>query len=642
MSSSSRWPTSERPPASANVRRRRAFFPDETLACTPDASSGGGAAAAAAAADNLRACIDADAEQSRFGIYNESAVARDKRGFDIGQYAPGKARKRSREHDYSRANETRIDAGGADPCFTSTGDAYYDDVHATRCEFQAREATVTDAERARLKEGLGRVAKLAHARRTAGSNAAAYADTSMAQPGETLADYMERAHALDAAAAAAAGGAGATDATDVEWAMSGVRNKREYLASKGDAGDSGAASAAAAATSDGGDGDYVHTYATVEPSADDWMNKHRAPGGASGGAAGGGFAKGGGGGTGALDADDDDGGGAAAPVDHRMPIRIARSEIRQMQALTARLYGKPVSEDEYVDTVRRRFEKMTRGGADGDDDDGGVRLGDDDDDAVMDRNDVVAAAGGDAEVEGRGDCVESYTSDWRNTKRADAHTTLLPAVDWGRTVYARTADAECALGIDPYAFLTSTASRERLVDDIGTHTQFECAVRELRFSCTSAEQRTYDSIKVWAACIATCDVVFRTCVFYTVAPAVARASSHRRRMVICHDLKNGYFACTHFAIVPREGRDDGGGGGVADDAPRREIFSDSYLRRAADRTVSTRHRYMWLSCCYLEYLDTGETKESAAAAAAAKSASATTTTTTTVRTKKKAVQSKAK
>ena len=646
-------------------------MPASTFECVPGGGGGGddddyndsGAGAAAAAAVNLRACIDADAEQSKYGIYDEQAVARNKRAFDLGQYAAGSSKKRREHFSHARKNEVPIGGPGADPSFTTTGDKYYEDVHRERGAFFNDASKITDEQRRELKSGLRRVARLMHARRAAGTDAAAYADTSVARPNESLADYLERVRALDKAAADAT--AGRPDGDDDEddddddddyaWALSGTRNKRDFLADKAaaavDKNDATTARAAASATApvsdelaDEATDDYVRTYATIPNSGGtggkgSWMNSHRMPPGSGGGEGPG--VRGGSGGGGGGDDDDDDG-----PCVQKVPIQIARSEIAHMQRLTARLYGEPISERDYVDSVRERVEKSASSGAmhtDGAESQNGVHEqaleGD-----LIDPDDVVpSGVGGDAEVASRGEHVESYTQSWRHAARANAQTTLLPVIDWSRTVYGHTSDEQCA-SIDPYLFLTSEAARELLVDDIGTHTQFECAARELRFSATGAAERTYDSIKEWARSIATCDAVFRKCLFYdaivsgavddgdAVATAASADTRERRRqqqqrrrrsskrMVICHDLKNGYFACTHFALVPRVGNATGV------QQHNKEIFSDSYLKNAGDRTISALHRYLWLSHCYVEYLDAGAHGGSARAAAATQAPPPSTTT----------------
>ena len=289
-------------------------------------------------------------------------------------------------------------------------------------------------------------------------------------------------------------------------------------------------------------------------------------------------------------------------------VRVSKKEIHYMQKLTEKLYGKAVGEKEYVDEVARRVtqrvvqqeqhdwaEESTRGI-------GGLGT-----DLTADLS-IVQGFG---EEDGNSDIANGFhvEKNWKTAHDAQSHKNLIPSVHWERTLYGKQSTEECLNNIDAYQFITSAEKKGTLMNDFNARVPFECTAQSIIQSSVDDEQkRVFVSFRQWAERFEECDIVYYHSLSYTSSYRVLSSKTNTletcktKRLVIFHDLKNGFFVCNHFELVPKMVSEQvqSKTGGVA-------LFSQDAAEGRTNgekdhATQTEKHDYLWFGYCYLQYV----------------------------------------
>jgi hypothetical protein len=289
------------------------------------------------------------------------------------------------------------------------------------------------------------------------------------------------------------------------------------------------------------------------------------------------------------DEGNDEGEGGGGELEE-VEIEIPRVEIETIQKFTAKIYGQAVTEDEYVDEIKRRVaaaeEELRRAkSTDVDNVDGG---GGGKEGMLKQQTDEMAFAGNVSTT--AASFYRAFSDDatpasefqrrWKRAQEAQQDSSQkgagrLPSIDWKRTAFGRTRADVSATTIDPCSFLfgDGTDQRDALfgssssgsVNDRGDGTsdearqtmlELECQLRRLRYN-DDADHRftTFDSLKQWIGVLGRCsfthvqttpyDVSFRS---KTNAAGDNSGITVEERVMVAHDLHNGFFVCNHFLL----------------------------------------------------------------------------------------------
>lgn len=532
-------------------------------------------------------------------IFNErQAYVSNSSGRQLGDYRVGDTRKRKKTKKFARAGEIDLDTRQYDD-FVESKNPYYEDVHNNTAY---REMLREEAKRARegpekdkFLRGMQFLVDMRSKSSAKNERQRSEARSTIERKeNETFDEYLERVKVETGVKEAETAEATARrDKNNYDWLLSEARNKRDVAnqasgkdQTKDDANDSHESA------------DYVFTHVRGSQVEDNWFLDHTK------------------------------GSGAEKPSEqaNELLIRIPKKEIEHMVELSRRLYGKAFDKNEYIEQVKAKIlreEGMT--GATG-----GGKPGTEA--AVADSElmvDTVSGTSADQDV-------YHYDKQWEQAADAEKRTSLVPEIDWARTVYGRTKPELCS-DLDPYAFLTGTAA-ETLLNDNKVHVQVECSMRNLRFNVPTYERRFY-SVRTWAEeHLSGADVAYSSCTEYsarykannssemaTGAEAVMRTE---KRLVFFHDLGNGVFLCNHFAMVPKydfdaiekgKGKDHATPAAIAasiEDKEARAAYMAAVRRRAAEqdnadkkeikeqhKTRNKTHDFLWIGYGYLERLN---------------------------------------
>lgn len=511
--------------------------------------------------------VQEDYEQNTVGIYEETAVAQDKRRYDFTEYAVGQSTKRKTKKSYNRSGNVLMENGGGHRDFNEKNNKYYEDVHTNRIRIQAEQDALTEKQKSKLKGGLQ---KLVDNRSKSSVKKKMKSCSDRAFEGETLGDFLARVNSEDGQDEdSVVSGKRKNDVNDYDWVLSDKRNRREFQVSHGTNGNEKPRAI------EESNEEYIVTKVIIQSNDDEWLEKHKR-------------------------ADDGD---KPKSSESEVPIQISRKEIHHMQQLTKKLYGREITQDDYVESVKQKLIGENKKSQ---------KRNDEPQDMVeqdMDEWELENYNPQEDDGEDAGEHVDTYTQEWQKAIDAESRKNMAPDVEWHRTVYGKIQEEKC-MSLNPYLFITTQSSIDSLIDDTGIHTALECCMRRLKFNM-SKDERTFDSIKKWAKIIDHCDVVFSKCKFYTCRIKMESKNKYKnmsdlknldakfteeKRLVLYHDMKNGFFICNHFTLLQKEKEE------VQKEEKR--IFADDYLTKKEDLTSQKNYKYRWMSYCYFQYVNT--------------------------------------
>jgi len=292
----------------------------------------------------------------------------------------------------------------------------------------------------------------------------------------------------------------------------------------------------------------------------------------------------------------------------KLMVRVSKKEIHYMQALTEKLYGKAVGEKEYVDEIAANValqieSKPVKIAAESDQwVDEGTRLS-----ANNEFSADLSIVPGFGEEDGNADDGGGFhvQKDWKTAHDAQSRKNLVPRVHWDRTFYGTHPADECFSVIDPYQFITDMQKKQTLMNDFLARVPFECTAQSiLQSALTDAQKKTFTSFRQWGDCFEECDIVYYHSLTYTATYKVMEENIatmvEKKRLVVFHDLKNGFFVCNHFELVPKEKVKKQKNSSIA-------LFSKDAAAgktsNAGDHATETeKHNFMWIGYCYLQYV----------------------------------------
>ena len=271
-----------------------------------------------------------------------------------------------------------------------------------------------------------------------------------------------------------------------------------------------------------------------------------------------------------------------------------------MQHLSEKLYGKKITEEDYVETIKNKLAGNVNKKSSSEEPENMI-------DQDMEDWELENYNPQENENDDAGEKVDNYSDTWQKAMDAQSRKNMAPDVEWNRTIYGKTRETECTK-LDPYMFITTRDAKDRLMDDIGIHTILECEMRKLMFN-TNQEEKTFNSIKKWAKTIDNCDIVFSKCRFYNCKIRVKKKQTMNikdlsgsgydleieKRLVLYHDMKNGFFVCNHFVLIDKEKHEI--------EVKEKRIFADDYLKVREDKTAQKNYKYKWFGYTYLQYIN---------------------------------------
>lgn len=548
--------------------------------------------------------------------------------------------------------------------FDTKKNKYYDDVHTHDAKVAASTAVLTNADKEKFKEKLkalvdkrsGSVYDL----KTKGFTMDAGVGTSEAAkkaalkvdaplPGESVQQFLARRKAAEAGAALESNNDTSSrkrktvDPNNYDWILSGNRNAsqarhmtssaslRRQAIAKTEAAMAGEKMAADAA--DDADADVITKKIKVAKPTNDWIAAHRESSKGAGAAA----------------------AAAAAPdEEEELMVQVPRKEIEHMQKLTEKLYGKAIGQEEYMDEValdvrKRIVASASRGskmGGDGDDENDEFRYKatwvDETTGGVNSFIGAESGAGVDLSLlpgfgdeNGTGDAGGGNEFDAAAQVKRDASNKkhLAPRIKWAQTPYGSQSSEKCMLSIDPYQFLTTRSSKRKLMDDLGVRMDFECEARSLIAVSTKVGQsiRVFASMRQWAEAFDNCDIVYYHSVSYTARYRRSNDEIRRllreagkgeeardeyqyevhKRLVVFHDLRNGFFVCNHFELVPKQSTQVGATVTAAKATEAKASNVALFSKEAAEgktgsekdhATVTDEYNFLWFGYCYMQYV----------------------------------------
>lgn len=257
-------------------------------------------------------------------------------------------------------------------------------------------------------------------------------------------------------------------------------------------------------------------------------------------------------------------------------IKIKKTEIDFVKSVTEKLYGQAINDQDYINLIERKIKNETNViSVDGFDPSKEIAL-----------NDTHASEldiDEDFEVKSQAEKIKKSTA-------AINGENLVPEIDWSKTVYGKKSP-KYLLKLNPFMFIVKNEAKEALINDEKLFIPLDCALKKIQLNFNEKEKR-FEKISDWSQHVRMCDIYHANTIVYLfkdenvgadklmvlddkddmfIDPEEKKRKEEEKkkestkkeeqtkkiqRMVIYHDLKNGFFVCNHFQLELKNIKED--------------------------------------------------------------------------------------
>lgn len=472
-----------------------------------------------------RSRIDRDREINEKEIYNEKSIYRNANNNSAYDYAQGKTKKRKKKVNFKRGNEINMDGEEEDQMadFDSRKNPNYEDAYTKENLLGVqKDMDMTSEDKEKFKSTISSFI-------TKKKKIKLEQDMSALKDSNNLGDFLKSVNRAKKQAENLVN-------SNEDWLFSNKRNKDKIKYSKHNK------KSLENSDENSDENDLLKKKIKIKNTNKDWFEER-------------------------MNEDQkvdkkDLGNNDIGVEDQEYEIKVKRSEFNYMKELTKKMYGKSIDEDQYLEMVSQKFTSNDKKNENIPNFDISKELETLNDDYVAD-----------LDLEDTFD-VQKDSQKIKKSSAAISGDNIIPQIDWELTPYAKFS-ADKVRKINPFRFILNIDTKEELMDDDKLFLPLDCAMKKLLLN-TNDQEKIFKSIKEWFAYIQMCDVYHTETKTYRYLGK--SDSKNAFRLVIYHDLKNGFFICNHFELQKKNGtRDD-----------------------------EKKFEFIWLNYCYLECINRRE------------------------------------